>query len=180
MGDDRYTKGSQGVVVDASPLIYLAKLGAFDIFRESSLRPLVPRSVFDETAKPALTYRRPDAIRIEEAVRSGDLELVEATFDESKAAEALAARIPQMHRGECEVLAIASARGVPAVIHEGRARTIARILRIDVLDVAELLFRGTPDDDLLEARIRGFGGLVNMRLPNMEALLGLARQRRLQ
>jgi len=180
MGDVRYSKASQVVAVDASPLIYLAKLEALDVFRAASLRPLVPRSVFDETAKPALTYRHPDAIRIEEAARSGHLEVVEATPAESKAADTLAGRIPQMHRGECEVLAVASSRAVPAVIHEGRARTIARILGIELLDVAELLFRGTKDDELLEARIRGFGGLVNLRLGDIEALLELVRQRRLR
>lgn len=180
VGDFGYTKPSQQVVVDASPLIYLAKLEALDVFRAASLRPLVPRSVFDETAKPALAYRHPDAIRIEGAARSGDLEVVEARSAENEAAEALAVRIPQMHRGECEVLAVASSRGIPAVIHEGRARTIARILGIELLDVAELLFRATEGDELLEGRIRGFAGLVNLRLGDIEALHELVRQRRLR
>jgi predicted nucleic acid-binding protein len=167
-------------VVDASPLIYLAKLDALDVFDGAGVGPLVPEPVFEEAAKPALRYRHADAIRIEQAATEGQLEIVTATGAERGAADGLAARIPQMHRGECEVLAIASARGVPAVIHEGRARTIARILGIQLLDVTELLFRGTGNDGLLEARIREFAGLVNMRLGNTEALLELVRQRRLR
>lgn len=180
MGDVQYRTASRAAVVDASPLIYLAKLEALDVFREAGIHPLVPASVFEETTRPALAFRHPDAFRIEEAVTGGELEVIQTTLAEREAAEALAARIPQMHPGECEVLAMATGRVMPAVLFERRARVIARVLGVELFDLVDLLFDGTRDDDLLESRVREFGHGVNLRLTDLEALIALIQRRRLR
>ena len=178
MVDERYT--TRRIALDASPLIYLANLEALEIFRTSGVHPLVPTTVIDETTTPALLYRHPDAAVIRKAVTDGVLEPVQLTAAERQTAASLATQIPTMHRGECEVLALAIERRIPALLVERRARRVALGLGVALSDVFELLFDGTPDDDLLAARIRRLGRLVDMRLADLEALMARIPGRRLQ
>ncbi len=173
MGDNWYSK--QGIVFDASPLIYLAKLDALDAM---NLPALVPASVVRETTRPAVAYRHRDAIVIESAISAGRLGLVELTAEEEAFASSMSARVTGLHAGECDVLAVAITRSIPAVIFERRAKAVARAFGARLLDLVQVLFEGTRNDDLLEARIRRFGQLVEMRLTDMEALLEAIDARR--
>ena len=60
-------------MVDAGPLIYLAKLDALDVFAQTGHVPLITPEVERETARAGLAYRFPDALAIAEALRDGVL-----------------------------------------------------------------------------------------------------------
>jgi predicted nucleic acid-binding protein len=170
---------TQKVVVDASPLIYLAKLRALVVFQKIGLEPLVPEAVIEETTKPSLIYRHPDAAVIESALDRGELSPVSLTPGEQESVDELAQEVPGMHRGECQVLVVARSRAVPAVLFERRGRSIAKAFGIALIDVVELLFDGTSDNELLEERFRPFAELVDMRLADYEALRERIARRRL-
>jgi predicted nucleic acid-binding protein len=166
-------------VIDASPLIYLAKIDAMEVFEKLSLKGLVTPAVAEETTRPALLYQHEDAALIEQALRDGLLELTQLRPTEQARVDDLAARIPALHEGEREVVAIALVREMPAVLFERRARNVAKTLGVGLVDVIELLFAGTPDDDRLETRIKNLAQLTDMRIADYDALLERVNRRRL-
>jgi predicted nucleic acid-binding protein len=175
MVDDPWRK--RDIVLDAAPLIYLAKLEALDVLATAADAAYVPAVVVDETTRPALALRHPDAIAIERAIHQGLLTVLDPTGPEQAAATEIGDRVPGLHAGECQVLAIALHRGIAAVIFERRAQRVARSMGAELVDIVELLVAGTSEPDLLEARIRGFGRLVELRLAALEALIERVRER---
>ncbi len=173
MVDERYI-----LVMDASPLIYLAKLDALEVFAASNRVAIVPPAVHREVANPPLTYVHPDALVLEEAFRRGAISVTQLTAAESALAEQFAMEVPGMHSGEREVLAVARHRRVSAVLFERRGRRVATALGVGLVDVLELLFDGTEAQQLLEHRVRRFAEMVDMRLADYEALRERVHRRR--
>ena len=169
MGDSRYLISS--VVLDASPLIYLAKLGALDVLANATKEAVVTPTVLEEVTRPQLAYRHPDAVDIEQAVDRGLVRVKELGDEEQALAADFAARVPGLHLGEAEVLAVAVSRSLAAVIFERQARRVARSLGAELVDVVELLVAGTTDEELRDDRIIRFARLVNMRFDHVAQLL---------
>ena len=166
------------LVLDASPLIYLAKLDAFDAVAIAGHTAVVPPSVDAEAARPALAFRYPE-IAIIESVRAGGQLLVVALDErERELALDLAGRYGGLHAGELDVLALGQVRGWPVCFHERQAARIAQALGVATVHLVEILFAGTSDLGLLERRIRAFARLTNMTMDNLDALLDLIRERR--
>jgi predicted nucleic acid-binding protein len=162
MGDSRYLTSE--AVLDASPLIYLAKLEALDVLTIAVGSASTTPAVLEEVTRPQMTYRHPDAIEIEAAVDRGTLSRLTLHDDERDRARRIGERVPGLHAGETEVLAVALERRIPAVIFERPARRIAASLGADLIDVTELLVAGTRDRADREKRVLRFAGMVNMRL----------------
>jgi predicted nucleic acid-binding protein len=188
------------IVLDASPLIYLATLDALDVFSTSDPGQ-VPSRVMYEAARPELAYSHPEVVRIDEAVRAGWL--VEVSLGEQERAlvsalaarlsglhegelevlakralvSALAARLSGLHEGELEVLAIGQSRGWQVCVHERQASRLATALGLRSVHVVELLFAATGDRARLVERIRTFGAMTNLATGDLDAVLDLAHRR---
>src|SRR5687768_12364491 len=106
------------MLVDASPLIYLAKLEAMDVFEQSGHTPLITPRVERETARPGLAYEYPDAMVIADALRSGTLSRTSLSEAEQRVAERLVAEAGGLDPGEAEVLAAAGQRQLPVLLFE--------------------------------------------------------------
>jgi predicted nucleic acid-binding protein len=158
-------------MVDASPLIYLAKLDALDVFAQVGHVPLITPEVERESARPGLAYRFPDALTIAEAIRDGILVRTELTEEERRIAARLGAEAGGLDAGESEVLAAAEARELPVLLHERRAIRLARSLGLDTWSPLRLLMEGTAELDLLRERVLRFARLVQMRFEDVEALI---------
>ena len=158
-------------MVDASPLIYLAKLDALDVFVRAGHVPYITPEVERETSRAGLAYRYPDALAIAEAIRDGVLVRIELTDQERRAAGRLATESGGLDAGESEVLAVAEARELPVLLHERRAIRLARSLGLDTWSPIRLLMAGTPDRGLLRDRVLRFARLVQMRFEDVEALM---------
>ncbi|MDQ3407913.1 MAG: hypothetical protein M3472_07170, partial [Chloroflexota bacterium] len=76
-----------------------------------------------------------------------------------------------------ESMAVAAARGLAVVLHDRRASGIGRAMGIDVVGPLDLLFERTVDDGLLDARVRAFARLVDMRIEVLEQLLERVKER---
>lgn len=167
----------QPIVVDASPLIYLAKLDALGSFAAGGWQPLLTPAVVAETAVPALSYRFPDALVISTAVAAGTLGTIDLTIAERAEAVRIREHIGGLGRGECESLAVAAARGLQVVIHERQGRRVARALGVTPINLVEVLFRGTADQSLFQSRISRFAAMTALRATDLEALIARYERR---
>jgi predicted nucleic acid-binding protein len=177
MGDD--TSLTSAVILDASPLIYLAKLGALEVLSNAVGSAFTTPAVLEEATRPQLAYRHPDAVEIEMALQRGVIAVLVLTERERMRARDIAGQIPGFHLGETEVLAAAIARDIPAVFFERRARRVAGALGAGLVDVTDLIVAGTPDPILREDRIVRFARLVNMRMDDVVELMARIRSDRI-
>ncbi len=158
------------LIIDASPLIYLAKLDALDVFSLDD-PAAISEGVRKEVLLPQAAYRYPEIVRIDDSVRKGRLEVVLLDKAEQDAVDALSRQVPGLGRGELETITVARARGWSAAIADVRACRVARTHGVSVVGMAELLFARTTDGARLACRIRGLARLVNMRIETLEQLL---------
>jgi predicted nucleic acid-binding protein len=166
------------LVLDASPLIYLAKLSALDVFSAAGYRAKVPESVARETTGAGVAYRHPDAAEVTKAIGSGLIEVVQPTEPEVEDARRIQAMAAGLHQGEADVLAIGRARGIPITVTERQAGRFARSLGLQVVGFRQLLFEGTRDLDQLETRLRSLANLTQMRMSDLDQLIAEIDRRR--
>jgi hypothetical protein len=166
------------VVLDASPLIYLAKLDAFDAVGVAGYAAVIPPSVYAEAARPPLAFRHPEIATIEGMREAGQLLVVPLGARERELASALAGRYGGLHAGELDVLALGHLRGWTTCFHERQAARLARALGVATVHLVEVLFAGTTDLDLLERRIRHLARLTNLTMNDLDVLLNVIRERR--
>ena len=159
------------VVLDAGPVIYLAKLDAFDALAVANRVGALPPSVYGEVARADLSFRHPEIPLIERARADGLLEVVDLSPDEARLAAAFGTRTSGLHSGELDVLGLGAGRGWSVCLHERQAARLARGLGIATVHVVELLVAGTPDPVLLEARVRRFARLTNLAISDFDLLL---------
>ena len=165
------------VVLDAGPLIYLAKLDALDVLPAAGHVGALTPSVWSEVAQPALAFRFPEIASIQRARDVRWLEVYPLAPAEIAFADDLAGRLSGLHRGELDCLAVASARGWPVCLHERQASRMARTLGMQPVHLVELLFRGMDDRGRLEACVRGFARLTNLAVADLDDLLHMIVER---
>ncbi len=108
------------VVTNATPLIYLAKIGKLLLLKEIYGSVIIPEEVKKEVVDKGKELGEPDAFIIEQAIKEGWL----------KVEKAKNLSLPmKLHAGEEAVIAIAKERKIKEVIiDEIAARTAAKIL----------------------------------------------------
>ncbi len=109
-----------GVVSNATPLIYLAKIGKMYLLKRVFGEVFVPEEVKIETVDRGKQLREKDAYIIEKAISDGWLKVLTTEFIE----------VPvELGLGELAVLSLAKNLGIKEVlIDEISARTVARLL----------------------------------------------------
>lgn len=167
---------SQTLVVDTSPLIYLAKIDALDLFTADAPAHIT-ESVRSEAILPQAAYRFPEIVAIDDALRKGTIRVVTLRTDEAEAVVDIARRVPGLGSGERESIAFAQLRGRSVVLFDRGADRIAQAMGVHGVGITDLLFARTDDDDLLESRIRRFAHLVDMRTAALEQLMERAKER---
>ena len=164
------------LVVDASPLIYLAKIDALDVF-PLGYPALITEAVRREGVLPQAAYRFSEIAWIDEGIRVGRISVVALRSDEEEAVVDIGRRIPGLGLGERESIAVALARGWSAVLFDRRANRIAQALGVRVVGIVEVLFGRTADGELLERRLRRLASLLDMRIDALEQLLERVKER---
>jgi len=165
------------MVLDAGPLIYLAKLDALDAPAIAGWTPVMPPSVYAEAARPELAFRHPEVAVIEQAQQAGRLLVVTLDSREQQLAGEFAVRSSGLHAGELDALALGRARAWPVCLHERQAARLAGAFGVRTVHLVEVLFGGTPDPDVLEDRIRHFARLTNLGMSDLDVLLHLIEGR---
>jgi hypothetical protein len=161
------------IVLDAGPLIFLAKLDAFDVLPIASNVGYAPVPVVNEVARPDLRFRHPEIAVVERAMADGVLVVLSPGPGEVEAAREFSTQTAGLHAGELDVLALGRIRGWPVCVHERQASRLAATLGLATIHLVELLFAGTLDARLLERRVRGFARMTNLTMDDLDELLSL-------
>ncbi|MBS7651369.1 MAG: DUF3368 domain-containing protein [Candidatus Bathyarchaeia archaeon] len=126
------------LVLNATPLIYITKIGLSKIFEdlkdEKLTSPNVKREVVDKGKRKGI----PDAIILEKMFRDNVFKITEA--ENQKFLESLL-ETKGLHETDAEVLAIAKERDGIAVIDDEVARKTARIYGISYVGTSYILMR---------------------------------------
>ncbi len=117
------------VTSDAGPLIHLAKIGLLDLLRETYSTITIPLEVRAEAAGRGKEKGFADAFLIEEAIRTGWIQVVDVKMP----GEFLElCRHAGVDKGEAEVLRYAKENGGLALLDDEAPRDLARSLGIPV------------------------------------------------
>lgn len=123
-------------VFDATPLIYLARVGRLEPVLDLAAACPLPEPVHEEVVNEGLEAGYPDARRVEAAVEAGQLTVRDPP------AGALADRLERndgLSSADISVLTTAAAIGGTAVMDERRGRGAARVENIPVHGTAFLV-----------------------------------------
>lgn len=164
------------MLVDASPLIYLAKLGALDVFANSGHEPLITPEIEREAARPGLAYEHPDSLLIAEALRSGLLRRTVLDDDETEMALRLQGHTGTLKLGEAQVLAAGQSRRMPVLLFERRAIRVAGSLGLERWGPEKLLLAGTLDPEQLRRRLVAFAKLIDRPFADLDHVLKRAEE----
>jgi len=125
----------QTLILDATPLIYFAKIGKLEnVLR--TCRAFIAEEVYGEVAGSDMYA---DALVIRDMVEAGILNIYKVV--DAAAVETLM-RHPEIHRGEAETLVAARELTGSAVIDDGGARAVAKLYGFRVVPgTLFLLFR---------------------------------------
>lgn len=134
-------------VLDATPLIYLAKAERLAVVETLEGARTVPRPVYRETVTEGIEAGYADARRIERAVEDGILEVVEVDLDESAFASRLA-RHSGLSDADIAVLACADARDAVAVMDEAAGRSAANVEGVETRGTAYVVLSAVKDGAL--------------------------------
>lgn len=133
------------VVADSTLLIGLARIGRLELLKSLYKRVLIPPSVYDEVVVEGKRLCKPGAGEIQNAVQSGWIKVMALTRSQLNQAEMYRAS-GGIGKGEAEAIAMAEGRGLPVILDDRYARSLANALHLE--------FTGTGAV-LLEAHWRG-------------------------
>lgn len=140
-------------VLDATPLIYLAKAERLDVIETLDGPRVVPEAVYREAVTAGVERGYDDARRIERAVECGLVDVVAVDTDDSPVATRLA-RHPGLSDADVAVLACADARDATAVMDESAGRSAAEVEDIETRGTAYLVLASVRDGQLSKAEGR--------------------------
>ncbi len=110
-------------VINASPLIFLSKIGKIDLLKELFDEILIPSDVFYETVTIGKEKRLEDAFVIENFINQGNIKVKDVDIRSLD-------KLP-LGKGEKAVIALARIEGIENVlIDESKARTIAKMFKL--------------------------------------------------
>jgi len=125
------------LIFDATPLIYLAKIGKLHLLQKINTERIIPNSIFEEVVIKGKKLGKPDAIVVDRLVESGvfRIENVERTGFYEKIKENR-----NLSEGDVEVIALAKMKDGIAVIDEDYARKVAEVEGVKCRGTIYLIF----------------------------------------
>ncbi len=131
-----------GLVLNATPLIYLARSGGLKILKSLNTPIYTPKAVYDEVVVEGRRLGKPGADLVDEYVREGVI--IVRSPSHKLALSSLGTKSPSeferpVDKGEAEVLALARELNCTAIIDEQVGRNLARLHGIAVHGTVYLL-----------------------------------------
>jgi len=122
------------IVLNSTPLIYLAKVGLISIIEETGDDLLIPGLVFDEVVTVGKQRGDADSFIIEECIKRGTIKIVDP-------ASKFTGFESEIHAAEMDVMALAKEYGCIAIIDDGIAREIGEMCNVNVHGTFYLIFQ---------------------------------------
>ncbi len=135
------------VVCDATPLIYLAKIGRFDLLHNLHEEVLVPPAVWQEVAVQGASF--PEGAAIRQAADDGWLQIEKPKGQ----LPATAKEREDLDPGEEEAIQLAIERSALLVIDEAHGREVALRLQVRITGTIGLLIRSKIEGLLPSLRV---------------------------
>ncbi len=126
------------LIFDATPLIYLGKVNLIENVKHFPEDKYVTKSVYREVVEEGKKGGRPEAILIENLVKS---EIIELKTPTDKRYISHLRENPKIHEGDVDVLALAYELDGVALMDDEEARGMAEIEGIEHHGTIYLLFR---------------------------------------
>jgi len=126
------------LVFNATPLIYLCKIGLSNVLVQFSEEKYMTPDVVKEVVDKGKSLGAPDAFVVEQLVQQSVLK-VKAPSNVAFIEQLV--KIPDLHQAEIQVLALAKEMNGIAILDEGIARQVARIYNIEAHGTVYLLLR---------------------------------------
>ena len=126
------------LILNATPIIYLCKIGLSKTFREILEEKYTNPKVVEEVVNRGKSLGAPDALIAEKLIQQSIIKV-----QEPKNADFInhLSRIPDLHEAEIHVLALAKELNGIAITDESIAREVSRIFNIETHGTAFLLLR---------------------------------------
>ena len=130
------------LVLNATPLIYLARSGGLRILKGLKTPIFMPRAVYDEVVVEGRKHGKPGAELVDQYVTERVITV--RSPSDTRVISSLVSKSPQgshgpLDKGEAEVIALAQELNCPAVIDEQAGRNVARLHGITVHGTVYLL-----------------------------------------
>ena len=131
------------LILNATPIIYLCKIGESKFLKQLQEEKYTIQKVVEEVVDKGKSLGAPDAFIAEELIQQ---EIIKVKQPRNTAFINLLSKIPDLHKAEIYVLALAKELNGIAIIDESIAREIARIYGIEahgtVYLILQLVYRG--------------------------------------
>jgi len=138
-------------IFDATPLIYLSKTGLSNVLTQFSEEKFTTPEVIEETVNKGKNLGAPDAFIIEQLIQQSNTKVKKPS---NTAFIKQLTKMPDLHHGEIQVLALAKEMKGIAIIDESIARHIADIYNVEVHGTVYLLFRLLFSGKLSKRQVR--------------------------
>lgn len=148
------------IVSNATPLIYLAKIGKLELLKKVFADVIIPEEVRRETVDRGKELKLQDAFVIEQAIQDGWLKVFKTDLLESPI---------KLETGEIAVISLAKKMAINEVlIDETPARTAAKLLGLKARGTMFVLLRALEEkvidlDEFLESLDRLIEGGFRLR-----------------
>ena len=126
------------LIFDATPLIYLGKIGLIGKIEHFSEKKYLTESVYKEVVVEGKKSGKPEVFLIEKVIRAG---IIQKKAPTNKQYIEYLKENPRIHEGDADTLALASELDGIALLDDDEARGMAEIERIDHHGTIYLLLR---------------------------------------
>ncbi|MGB9718558.1 MAG: DUF3368 domain-containing protein [Thermoproteota archaeon] len=116
------------IVSNASPLIWLSKVGELSLLEKLFSEVLIPEEVYKEVVEKGLEEGFSDAFVIKESVDNGWVKVVKLAEDEEKLCEKIVEHAPEIHLGEAQAIILARENKTLLLIDESSGRAFAEAM----------------------------------------------------
>jgi len=143
-------------VSNASPIIWLAKIGKLELLKALFEKVVIPKRVYLEVVSDE---RAPDAVVIEGALKGGWVEVSEEKLEDST----ILAEAARIHLGEAEAILLARKLGADLIVDEKEASETAHIFGVTTMGTVAVLLLGLARGMLTFAEFKeSLAGLISL------------------
>lgn len=118
--------------VDASPLIWLAKIGRINLLQKLFGKVVIPEEVYREVVETGLREGLSDALAVKEGVDNGWIEVSGLNEKDIELYQKIVEHASEVHRGEAQAIVLARNRNALLLMDESCGRGLAETLGLRV------------------------------------------------
>lgn len=142
------------IVSNASPLIWLAKIGKITLLKELFGEVIIPEEVYKETVERGLQEGFSDALAIKECIEQGWIKISKLNENEIKLCERMMEHAFEIHIGEAQAIILARKTSALLLMDESSGRAFAETLGLKVRGTLYVIMKALREEllDKTEAK----------------------------